>query len=38
MKETKTKKWYRIFKTSRYYEDKYTTKQKILDKLNSLWF
>ncbi|HNV95608.1 MAG TPA: POTRA domain-containing protein [Bacteroidales bacterium] len=39
MKETKTKKWYRIFKTSRYYEDKYTDdKQKILDKLNSYGF
>lgn len=36
MKETKVKKWFRIFKTSRFIEDKYIDdKQKIIDKLNN---
>lgn len=35
MKDTKMKKWYRVFKTSRYFEDKYKTdKQKIVEKYN----
>lgn len=39
MKETKVKHWYRIFKTSRYFEDKYADdKQKIIDKLNNYGF
>jgi len=39
MKETKVKKWYRIFKTSRFYEDKYSDdKQKVIEKLNSFGF
>lgn len=36
MKETKVKKWYRIFKTSRIFEDKFAEdKQKIIEKLNT---
>ncbi|NSW44640.1 MAG: outer membrane protein assembly factor BamA [Bacteroidales bacterium] len=39
MKETKVKKWYRIFKTSRFYEDKYSDdKQKVIEKLNSFGY
>ncbi len=36
MKETKIKRWYRLFKTSRYFEEKFADdKQKIIDKFNS---
>ncbi len=36
MKETKVKKWNRIFKTSRIFEDKFNEdKQKVIEKLNS---
>ncbi len=39
MKETKVKKWNRIFKTSRMFEDKYAEdKQKVIEKLNSYGF
>lgn len=35
MKETKVKKWYRIFKTSRYFEDKFRAdKQLMVEKYN----
>lgn len=36
MKETKVKKWYRLFKTSRIFEDKFAEdKTKVIEKLNS---
>ncbi|MCX7863222.1 MAG: outer membrane protein assembly factor BamA [Bacteroidales bacterium] len=36
MKETKVKKWYRLFKTSRIFEDKFAEdKLKIIEKLNT---
>ncbi len=39
MKETKVKKWYRIFKTSRIFEDKFAEdKTKVIEKLNSFGY
>ena len=39
MKETKVKKWYRLFKTSRIFEDKYAEdKQRVIEKLNSFGY